>query len=313
MEYANRVTIRKLKEFFEFEQVTGNEESLTRWIVVPDLNRPGLELAGFNDKSDPKRVTLIGQKEIAYIRTLDDDTLRERFDTITNGYVPCIIMTHGEEVPPLLKEIAIQKNFPILATEQPTYRVMVNIASFLDEQLADFDNVHGVLMSIFGQGILITGKSGIGKSELALDLVSRGHVLVADDRVDCYRIHNKIRGKAPEVLKRYLEIRGVGIIDIVQLYGASAFLSQTNIHYIIQLQHFDGNQPLDRLGTGESYMNLLGVDIPMVTIPVSEGRNLAVIIEAAVRNLLLKEMGYNSSKAFREGVVSDIRTEGGED
>ena len=305
MEYAGRVTIRKLKEFFEFEQITGNEESLNRWIVVPDLNRPGLELAGFNDKSDPKRVTLIGQKEIAYIATLSEDLQRERFDTITNGYVPCIILTHGQQVPPILREIAIQKNFPILKTEQPTYRVMVNIASFLDEQLADFDNIHGVLMSIFGQGILITGKSGIGKSELALDLVSRGHVLVADDRVDCYRIHNKIRGEAPDVLKHYLEIRGVGIIDITQLYGASAFLNRTNIHYIIHLQHFDENEPLDRLGTEMSYMNLLGVDIPMVTIPVSEGRNLAVIIEAAVRNFLIKEMGYNPSRAFRDGVIQE--------
>ena len=304
-ERESKVTIRKLKDFFHFKQETGNEESLDRWIVVPDLNRPGLELAGFNDKNDPKRVTLIGQKEIAYIQTQDESSLRERFDYITNPYVPCIIVTHGMEVPPLLKEIAVQKNFPILTTPAPTYRVMVNIASFLDEQLADFCNIHGVLMSIYGMGILITGKSGIGKSELALDLVSRGHTLVADDRVDCYRIHNSIRGEAPEVLQRYLEIRGVGIVDVVQLYGARAFRAQSHIDYVLNLKHFNEDDEIDRLGTDDVKKRILGLDIPMNTLPVSEGRNLAVIVEAAVRNFILKGIGINITQQFRDGVVEN--------
>ena len=302
-ENGEKVAIRKLKEFFNYEQVTGNEESLNRWIVVPDINRPGLELAGFNDKSDPKRVTLIGDKEMAYIATQEEETLRSRFDAITNEFVPCIIMTNENEVPALLKEIAMYKNFPILKTNEPTYRVMVNIASYLDEQLAQSDSVHGILMSIYGCGVLFTGKSGIGKSELALDLVSRGHILVADDRVDCYRIHNKIHGEAPEVLQKYLEIRGVGIVDVVQLYGARAFMPRSEIDYVIHLKHFHEDEEIDRLGSEDKTKELIGVEIPMTTLPVSEGRNLSVMVEAAVRTFLLKGMGINTTQEFREGIV----------
>ena len=302
-ECREKVTIRKLKEFFNFNQVTGNDESLERWIVVPDINRPGLELAGFNDKSDPKRVTLIGDKEMAYIATQDEGTLRSRFDEITNEFVPCIVMTNENEVPPLLKEIAMYKNFPILKTDEPTYRVMVNIASYLDEQLAQSDSVHGILMSIYGCGVLFTGKSGIGKSELALDLISRGHILVADDRVDCYRIHNKIHGEAPEVLQKYLEIRGVGIVDVVQLYGARAFMPRSEIDYVIHLKHFHEDEEIDRLGSEDRSRELIGVEIPMTTLPVSEGRNLSVMVEAAVRTFLLKGIGINTTQEFREGIV----------
>jgi len=237
MEERNKVTIQQLSQFFNFEQLTGDESSLTRCIVVADVNRPGLELAGFKEKSDPKRMTLIGQKEIAYIQTLSEEIQRERFDYLTNNIVPCIVITHSEEIPPLLKEIADKKNFPIFATDLPTNRIMVDIVSYLDEKLADFDNIHGVLMSIFGKGILITGESGVGKSELALDLINRGHVLVADDRIDAYRIHNTIIGKAPELLRGYLEIRGVGIIDVVKMFGARAILDDIHIEYIIHLEH----------------------------------------------------------------------------
>lgn len=303
------ITIKELNDFFGFKQLTGDEEALKRLISVPDTNRPGLELAGFEEKSDFNRVTLLGQKEMAYIKTLSNEAQMKRFDFITNDIVPCIIITHEESIPTILEKIANDKNFPVFSTPLPTNRVMVNIVSYLDDKLADFDNIHGVLMSIFGKGVLITGESGIGKSELALDLINRGHVLVADDRVDAYHMHNKIVGKAPQLLKGYLEIRGIGIIDVVKMFGARAILDDIHIEFIIHLDQYDTQKTYERIGNEETFANIMSVEIPKLTLPVKEGRNMSVLVESAVTNFTLKRMGINSSQEFKDSVYDHIMEE----
>ena len=191
-------------------------------------------------------------------------------------------------------------------TDKATNITVVDIIGFLDERLAHFDNVHGDLLSIFGEGVLIAGKSGIGKSEIALDLISRGHVLVADDRVDCYRIHTEITGTAPEVLKHYLELRGVGVIDVMRLYGARAYLDSINIGLVINLEHFEHADAFERLDSKEDFETIMGVQIPKITIPVTEGRNMSVIIESAVINFNLKQLGTDSFQEFRQRVLENI-------
>ena len=190
MEEQNIVKVRTLVENFDFIQITGDDASLERPIVIADTNRPGLELAGYFENSQQKRLVILGDKEIAYIATMSVHKQRKSFDFITNEQTPAIIVTKGHKCPDVLKRYAKRKNFPIFLSSSPTYRLIVDIVAFLDEQLATSMCIHGGLLSIYGKGVLIRGESGMGKSEIALELIKRGHLLVADDRVDCYRIHN---------------------------------------------------------------------------------------------------------------------------
>jgi len=308
MELENKATIRDLKAYFDFVQITGNDDSLNRWVVVPDINRPGLELTGFYKHTEPKRIVILGNKEMSYIRTQDDETLRERFDHMTDEWTPAIVISKDQEVPPILKEIAEYKNFPILISPNPTYRLMVDIISYLDEQLAPADNIHGVLMSVYGKGVLITGHSGMGKSEISLELIRKGHILVADDRVDVVRIHNTIFGEAPELLKGMLEIRGIGIIDVSKMFGASALLDRIQVDFVVELEKWDDSKEYSRLGIeDEVYMTILDIQVPKLLFPVKEGRNMAVLIESAVTDFTLKKMGINSAKEFEQKVYYFIQ------
>ena len=231
MEEITSVSVKALVEAFDFEQITGDEESLNRQIVMADTNRPGLELAGFFENSQVKRLVVLGDKEIAYISTMSVQKQRKAFDFITNEITPAIIITKGHKCPDVLKRCAKRKNFPVLSSESATTRLIVDLVAFLDEKLASSQCLHGGLLSIYGKGVLIRGESGMGKSEIALELIKRGHLLVADDRVDCYRIHNKIVGKAPELLSGMLEIRGIGIINVACMFGGSSVLLKTQVDF----------------------------------------------------------------------------------
>lgn len=302
--------IKEAKEFFDYEQVTGNEESLNRWIVVPDVNRPGLELSGYEKLTEPRRVVIIGNKEIEYISEMPEDVQRERFKLITDALTPMIVLSRNFKCPPILKEVAESNNFPIFRSVYPTYRVMVDMITFLDEKLAPSDSLHGVLMSVYGIGVLITGESGMGKSEIALELIKRGHVLIADDRVDVKRIHNVIKGHSPELLAGMLEIRGIGIIDVAKMFGASTLLKQFNVGLNIKLEKYNDKAEYMRVGNEDTkYTNILGLDIPMITLPVQEGRSMAVIVESAVTNFRLIEEGFNSAKEFEKRVYEFIARE----
>lgn len=307
MEEQNIVKVRTLVENFDFIQITGDDASLERPIVIADTNRPGLELAGYFENSQQKRLVILGDKEIAYIATMSVHKQRKSFDFITNEQTPAIIVTKGHKCPDVLKRYAKRKNFPIFLSSSPTYRLIVDIVAFLDEQLATSMCIHGGMLSIYGKGVLIRGESGMGKSEIALELIKRGHLLVADDRVDCYRIHNKIVGKAPELLREMLEIRGIGVINVSRMFGVSSVLPKAEINFQVNLEPWKADQDYDRVGIEEKkHENILGIDIPKIVVPVREGRSMAVIIESAVTNYMLSVMGMDSAKEFEQRVLDYI-------
>ncbi|MCI9292884.1 MAG: HPr(Ser) kinase/phosphatase [Erysipelotrichaceae bacterium] len=307
MQEKTSITVRCLSEYFNFEQITGNDLSLNRPIEIADTNRPGLELAGYFDHSQAKRLVILGDKEMAYIQTMSDYKQRKSFHFITDSKTPAIIISKNHECPIILKRIAKRKNFPIFLHSSQTSRLIVDVVAFLDEKLADSDCIHGGLLSIYGKGVLIRGESGMGKSEIALELIKRGHMLVADDRVDCFRIHNKIIGKAPELLRGMLELRGVGIINVQRMFGISSVIPKVEVSLEICLEKWQDNADYDRVGIEEKkYESILGVDIPKIIIPVREGRSMAVIIESAVNNYVQSEMGLDSAKEFEQRVLDYI-------
>lgn len=308
MDYTGKAPIGDFAKVFNLTQLTGDQKALDRWAVVPDINRPGLELAGYFEHSEPKRVMIMGTKEMAYMRTLDPLVLSERLERITDEYCPAIVISKNQTCPQELLTIANRKNFPVFNSPLPTYRLMVDVITYLDQQLAPSDNIHGVLLSIYGKGVLITGESGMGKSETALELIRRGHVLVADDRVDVSRIHNTLFGNAPELLAGMLEIRGIGIIDVAKMFGASSILARNEVDMIVHLEKWDDHKEYARVGIEtEVFENILELNVPKMVIPVREGRNIAVLIESAVSNFNLKLMGFNSAKEFEKKVYDFIQ------
>lgn len=298
-ELNKRVYVRQIKEHLSLEQLTGNDDSLNRWAIAPDINRPGLELSGYLESNDLKRVVILGTKEHEYMSKFDYDTQRARFEIITDSYTPCIILSGDFTPMDSLIDLANYKNFPIFRYEGQTYQLIVDLVSFLSEMLAQTDSLYGVMMNIYGRGVMITGKSGIGKSELALDLINRGHMLVADDRVDVRRVHKSLLCEAPKILKRMLEIRGLGIVDVTRMFGANAYLNRCQLDFVIKLVKYDENMESDRLNPINETFNVLGLDVPMLIIPITEGKSLSVIIEAAVSNYLLSKLGFNSNEDFK--------------
>ena len=310
-ELNKRVYVRSLKEEFGLGQLSGSDHSLDRWIIAPDINRPGLELTGYFESNDLKRVVILGTKEYEYMSRFDYDTQKQRFEIITDSFTPCIILSEGFVGMDSLIDLANAKDFPIFRYEGKTYQLIVDIVSFLSEKLAPVDNLYGVMMNIYGRGIMITGKSGIGKSELALDLINRGHMLVADDRIDATRVHTNIICTAPKLLKRMLEIRGLGIVDVTRMFGANSYLNKCQLDFVIKLVKFDERIETDRLNPINEARNILGLDVPMLTIPITEGKSLSVIIEAAVSNYLLDKLGFNSNEDFKRRYHEELKANGG--
>ena len=307
MEDERKTKVRDIIESFHFRQICGDDASLDREIVIADTNRPGLELAGFFYFSQVKRLVILGDKEIAYIQTMTKERQEKSFDFLTDEATPAIIISKGHDCPPILKLVAEKKNFPIFSSGFPTYRLITDITTFLDEKLAPSKYIHGGLLSIYGKGVLIRGESGMGKSEIALELIKRGHLLVADDRVDCYRIHNKIVGKAPELLQGMLEIRGIGVINVSRMFGVSSVLSKAEVDFEVLLEPWKPDADYDRVGIEEKkYDAILGLDVPKIILPVREGRSMAVIIESAVTNFMLSEMGMDNAKEFEQRVLDYI-------
>ncbi len=303
----------KVKEIVKpplFKQVTGDQSSLEREISIAEINRPGFELAGFFKHTDFRRIMLFGEKEMAFVREMSKDHLEERFEKLTSLDTPCIIIARGYPCPELLKEIASQKNFPIFEIDQETGRVQIDLISALDEALAPETLIHGVFLNIYGKGVVIRGDSGIGKSEIALELIKKGHLLIADDAIELYHIGKRIVGKAPEVLKNLLEIRGIGVIDASKMFGVASVLPKNNVDLIIQLERWLPSREYTRLGIEEDDVveDILTVQIPKIVVPVTGGRSMSAIIEAAVMNMQLKDSGFDSSKEFVNRILENIKS-----
>jgi len=294
-----------------YTQVTGDEEALKRVIQTGEINRPGFELAGFFKHSDFRRIIVFGDKEMAFIAEMSEERQKEIFPCLINEEVPCIVICKGHECPKVLKDVANERNFPIFQTELITGAVSSELMNTLEEKLAKDTLMHGVFLNIHGKGVIIKGDSGIGKSEIALELVKRGHLLVADDAVELYRVGQKIVGKAPAVLANLLEIRGIGVIDVSKMFGISAILDKNDVDLIIQLERWVPSREYTRVGVEENDISedVLGIKIPKIVVPVSSGRSMSVIIEAAVMNMRLRDVGIDSSKEFVELEMMRIKAD----
>ena len=309
-ELDKRVYVKDIKKTFGLEQLTGDEESLNRWVIAPDVNRPGLELSGYLESNDLKRVVVIGTKEYEYMIKLDEYTQKQRFEIITDSYTPCVILSEGCGKLKVLEELCNYKNFPLFRYDGKTYQLIVDLVSYLSEELAPTDNLYGVMMNIYGTGVMITGKSGIGKSEVALDLISRGHMLVADDRVDVSRVHNDIICRAPSLLRKMLEIRGLGVVDVTKLFGANTYLNRCELDFVIELVKLDETMGKDRLNPVTQTLDVLGLEVPMLVVPITEGKSLSVIIESAVITHILKKQGVDTNEEFKERFRQEILKNG---
>ncbi len=270
-------------------------------ITSSDLNRLGLPLMGYLNNFANERVQIVGNVEWGVIQTLDSNVLRERVEKIMNLSIPCIVFARSLEVDSVFLELGDKAGVPIYSTVKSTTNFIADLLKYIDSKLAKATNVHGVLLDIGGIGTLIMGKSGVGKSEIALELVKRGHRFVADDAIEITKLSDDtLLGCSPELIKNLLEIRGIGIVDMSKLYGIGSVRDNMNIDLIIQLEEWNQKNDYDRLGSAENYHYILEKPVPVITLPVSPGRNLAVILEAAVRNFALKKMGYDALEELEQ-------------
>ncbi|MBS4178408.1 HPr(Ser) kinase/phosphatase [Lederbergia citrea] len=296
---------------FDLELISG-EEGIHRPIITSDISRPALELAGFFNFYPAERVQLLGRTEVSFGERLLEHERRERMELLCNDTTPAIIVSRGLDIPEGLIESAERNSVPLLRTTMKTTRFSSKLTNYLDGRLAPTTAVHGVLVDIYGIGVLITGQSGVGKSETALALIKRGHQLVADDCVEIRQEdENVLVGTAPELLEHLLEIRGLGIINVMTLLGAGAVRPSKKITLSIHLELWDENKHYDRVGLDEEKLKIIDTEITKLTVPVRPGRNLAVIIEVAAMDYRLKKMGVNAAQQFTERLSQVIQ--GGQD
>lgn len=303
MESAFSVKLTELIREFNLEVVRGGagyEETLIR---AEDVNRPGLQLAGFFDYFDPNRLQLIGKVETTYLQGFSSEERRQKFEALFSKQIPALIMTRGIEPFPECMEMAEKYDRTILRTDEVTSEFLSTLVASLKVYLSPRITRHGVLVEVYGEGVLLLGESGVGKSETAIELIKRGHRLIADDAVEIKKVTaQSLRGSAPELIRHYIELRGIGVIDVRRLFGMSAVKEDQEINLVINLEPWKDNMLYDRLGLENLYTTILDVQVPTLTIPVKPGRNLAVIIEVAAMNNRHKRMGYNAALEFTKQI-----------
>lgn len=297
-----KVQLKRVIEEFKLEVLYVPENLDDVWIGCSDIHRPGIQFAAdYYEYFDSDRIQVIGKAETFYLMGKSSE---ERYRTLANlceKKIPAIVVTRKFDVFPELIKAAKEYGVAVLRTEENTSQFVASYISIMNVLLAPFITRHGVLMEIYGEGVLIMGESGVGKSETAIELLKRGHRLVADDAVEIKKVSSKtLVGSSPEIIRHFIELRGIGIIDVKKIFGMGAVKDTENINLVVNFEHWQEGKNYERLGIDKQYVNILGIEVPSLTIPVSSGRNLAVIIEVAAMNYRQQQMGYNAAEELSE-------------
>lgn len=300
--------VERLQERVQIDLNTfiAESESDQRYVTEADLHRPGLALAGFVKLFTHQRIQIIGNTETNYLKDLSKNEQIDAFKNLTQFDIPVLFLTHDNTLPDYLLDIAGESGIPVYGTSLETTRFMYLVRDFLEDQFALQTMVHGSMVDVYGIGILIAGKSGIGKSEVALDLVERGHRLVADDVVILTKKNNVLMTSATEMNKHFMEIRGLGIIDIMSMFGVRAVRYQKRLEVVLELSLWDESKDIERTGLNRDTTSILGIDIPLINLPITPGKNITVIAEVIAMNYLLRHYGYDAAEAFQDKVKSHI-------
>lgn len=301
-----QVKLKDIANEFSLEVITVPENYDDIYVRRADVSRPGLPLAGFFDDFESGRIQMIGNMEHSYLDSLGSAGRYESIDKFMAHDVVAVVVTRGLEIFPELKELAEKHSTPLFRTAETTSDFMASLIASLNVSLAERITRHGVLVEVYGEGVLILGDSGIGKSETAIELVKRGHRLIADDAVEIKRVSNKtLVGTAPELIRHYIELRGIGIVDVRRIFGMGSVKETEKIDLVINFEAWEQGKMYERLGLDTEYAEILGLKIPSLTIPVKPGRNLAVVIEIAAMNNRQKKMGYNTALEFSKKMMNN--------
>ena len=306
-DFTSRVDLQKIITEEALQVLYTPDEPSKIMVSSSDVNRPGLALAGFFDHFDHKRIQILGNAESVYLKNMSEELRRERLTAFFQRNPVAVVSSHGNKPDEMMIELASYFEVPLLFTEENTSDFMAALIAYLHVQLAPQITRHGVLVEVYGEGILITGDSGVGKSETAIELIKRGHRFIADDAVELRRVSAKaIVGTAPEILKYYIELRGIGIVDVRRLFGMGSVKATEKIDMIIHLEPWVHGKMYDRLGLDNDFTDIMGIKIPTTTIPVKPGRNLAIIFEIAAMNNRQKKMGYNTAEEFNQKLMQSM-------
>ncbi len=303
---AFTVPLSKIVEELSLEILYSPTDPRERLVVSTDLNRPGLALSGYLDYFDSDRIQMFGKSEYGFLEDLSDDLRRSRLDELIKRQPPAIIITRSLDIMPEIEECCQRYEVPLLRSADTTSSCMAALIAFLNVQLAPRITRHGVLVEVYGEGILLIGDSGVGKSETAIELIKRGHRLIADDAVEIRRVSAKsLVGSAPDNIRHFIELRGVGIINARRIFGMGSVKVTEKIDMVIELEPWDNNKIYDRMGLEDEFTEILGIQITKTTIPVKPGRNLAIIIEVAAMNNRHRKMGYNAAQELMHNLGMD--------
>lgn len=305
MENKHSIPLKKLISEFSFEEIYLPDEEVL--ISNPDVSRPGLALSGYFELFDDSRIEVIGRVEHAYLSRFSGEERKNILDALFSRKPPAFLISTGLEIFPELLESAKKYNVPLLRTKERTSTILAALIASLNVHLAPRITRHGVLVEVYGEGLLLLGDSGVGKSETAIELIKRGHRLIADDAVEIRRVSAKtLVGQAPEIIRHYVELRGIGIVDVRRLFGMGAVKNTERIDLVIKLEPWVQGKMYDRLGLDEEKIDILGITVPSITIPVRPGRNLAIILETAAMNYRQKKMGYNTAEEFNKKLMGQM-------